>query len=83
MNGRLLVTLGLIISLGLGGWFSLRSATPKSAEIQTKVPNIQVVSPDTFKNPVINQVKGFTQFGQLPVIIDKGFQGRDNPFVPY
>lgn len=83
MSGRFLITLGLLVFLGIAGWFSLKYATPKKAEIDAQTPKIEIVSSDAFKNPVINQVKSFTQFGQLPVTIDKNQQGRDNPFAPY
>ncbi|MCX6806552.1 MAG: hypothetical protein NT135_00275 [Candidatus Berkelbacteria bacterium] len=66
----------VVIVVALSLWLSL----PRKGEVTSKVPQVKTVSEESFKNPVISQISGLTQFGQVPVTIDKTQQGKDNPF---
>jgi len=77
---RIFLILGLIIYLAVMVLFVAKAAFPKKEEIQAQVPKIEVVSESVFKNPIVARVRSFTQFGQLPVTLDKSQQGKENPF---
>jgi hypothetical protein len=82
MASKFYLTLALSVFLAVAVWLLFRSSTPKPEEIQANKPQIEVYSDNIFKNPVIEQVKQFVQFGELPVVVDKAHQGKDNPFAP-
>lgn len=81
MNRKVYLILGLVVYTALVVWLSLRTALPKKEEIIVE-PAVRIVSEKIFEDPAVARVKTFSQFGQLPVTVDKGFLGRDNPFVP-
>jgi hypothetical protein len=82
MMGRFYLILALIVFLAGAVWLSFKASIPKPEEISAKKPQVEVYSEEIFKNPVIEQVKKFVQFGELPTAVDKAHQGKDNPFVP-
>lgn len=82
MTSKIYLIIALIAYLAIIGGLSFWLVSAKPDEIKTKVPQVKVVSDQVFKDPVLNQMKNFSQFGQIPVTVDKNQQGKDNPFVP-
>lgn len=82
MKGKTVITVVLflygLIVLGL----SLNKAIPRKAEIESATPQIGLYTTGSFENNVVKQVKSYKQFGALPVTVDPGQQGKDNPFAP-
>lgn len=79
---KLNIIIPLVVIFVVVIWLSLRASIPKQAEITQVTPPIKVVKEEVFQNKVIEQMKSFSQFGNLPVTLDKNLQGKDNPFAP-
>ena len=78
MSSKLYVAVALLIYLGVLGYFSVKAALPKKEEVI--VLEAQKTTEDPLKSPVLQKMRTYTQFGNLPVTIDKSEQGKENPF---
>jgi|YelNatPaOPRAMG01_1025707.scaffolds.fasta_scaffold733335_1 hypothetical protein len=78
MSSKLYVVVALLIYLGVLGYFSVKAALPKKEEVI--VSETQKITEESFKSPVLQEMRTYTQFGNLPVTIDKNEQGKENPF---
>lgn len=79
---KIYLILLLLIALGILFYFSLRAVSPTKVErekVEEKVKEISI-DENIFQNPVVSQMKQYKEFGQLPAVLDKGQQGKDNPF---
>jgi len=78
MTSKVYVAVALLIYLGVLGYFSIKAVLPKKEEVI--VSEAQKITEEPFKSPVLQQMRNYVQFGNLPVTIDKSEQGKENPF---
>lgn len=87
MNSKKYLLIASVIYFGIGVFLVVWFALPKQSQIQQKETKVAVIDEESLGSSVLKQFKEkadkgeLLQFGNIPVTVDKGNQGKDNPFA--